>query len=449
MTNRLAIVTVCVASMTAAPCRASAGTPSTRAAGLPTSWRYWDTLARSFTGREVLSWPQRQVAGNTCRVSPPLTVPAGDEINHHRLRVFFTGAGTVELAVAHSAGTNLDYALAKPYLHSPFEALGSGKELLVSSTRARERCAWLLLRTRGNVQITRLEHRCWHGRGTIFGHVGRFFTFAGQKLPYRLMLPRNYDPRKAYPLVLSISGSGGIGTDNRRNMEMVILARYLFDRYYHDRELECFSLVPQIPPITVAPAPYWPKGPRGKPVADYYAYIEAAHENGWFVQATLALIRQLLADKTLNIDPDRIYYAGFSYGGRACWEFLKAGRDIFAAAICCAGWPIGRPGLAPTGPALRRLKQDVRRYKHIPVLIMHGQNDRRMRPGSQALHREILAQGGKSTYVVLPKANHVSSAGAAWGNRKYVAWLFKQNRKNNPPPGKDPFPGGNYPNLEP
>ena len=412
---------------------------------LPADLRAWDELTRRFHAKDVLSWPQRQVDGKPCRVSPALTVPVGEELNHHRLTVEFTGTGSVELGLVHSAGSNLDYALAKRYLRSRFRPVSSGQEVIISSGRRCERTAWLLLRSKGDVRITAVRHRCWRGKGTIYGHVARVFEFAGQKLPYRIMAPRNYDPRRSYPLVVSISGSGGVGTDNRRNMEMVILARYLFANYYHDARFECFSIVPQIPPANAAPAPYWPKGPRGRPVADYYAYIEAAHENGWFVQATLALIRQLIAKDALRIDPDRIYYSGFSYGGRACWEFLKAGRDLFAGAICCAGWPIGRLGLAPTGPALRRLKQDVSRYKHIPVLIVHGQNDRRMQPGSQAVHREIIAQGGKSTYVVLPGANHISSAGATWGNRKYVAWLFKQNRKNNPLPGKDPFPGGNYP----
>ena len=67
-----------------------------------------------------------------------------------------------------------------------------------------------------------------------------------------------------------------------------------------------------------------------------------------------------------------------------------------------------------------------------------------MRFGSRAVHKEILAQGGRSTYVEFPKSNHTQSAGKGWGNRKHIAWLFEQNRKNNPAPGEDPFPGGVY-----
>ena len=59
--------------------------------------------------------------------------------------------------------------------------------------------------------------------------------------------------------------------------------------------------------------------------------------DGWFVQGSLALIQEMIKDAQYNIDPDRVYYSGFSLGGKACWEFLKAGPDVFAAAFCGAG----------------------------------------------------------------------------------------------------------------
>jgi len=227
-------------------------------------------------------------------------------------------------------------------------------------------------------------------------------------------------------------------------MEMVILARHLFTERFNDPQLQCFSIVPQIPANRDIPAPYWPKGPQGRPTQPYHPDWPAVNENGWYVEATLALIQNLLADERLSIDPDRVYYTGFSYGGKACWEFLKAGREVFAGALCGAGWPIGRVGVKPTGLLLKRLKQEVRRYKHIPVRVFVGENDPMMRPGSLAVHEEILAQGGKSSYVQFPKTAHVQAAAKIWANRDNLAYLFEQNRKNNPPAGPDPFPKGVY-----
>ena len=193
--------------------------------------------------------------GGPARACPPLKVPPGWEINHHRVTVRFTGSGKVELSVAHGGNGKLAPALAQPNLHSRFQTLTSGREVTVVSTYPGERHAWVVLRTAGDVRITDIRHACWLGRGTLYGHVGRTFDFAGAKLPYRLMYPRDCDPRRKYPLVVSVAGSGSVGTDNARSMEMVILARYLFTQYFGDKPLACFSLVTQIPRRTGRGAP--------------------------------------------------------------------------------------------------------------------------------------------------------------------------------------------------
>ena len=408
----------------------------------------WDEVTKTYSGEEFLAWPAGQVDGKPARVSPTVAMPSGYEVNHHRVTVSFDGAGKVELSVAHHTKDRLDEAIESKSLHTPFQSLKSGQEVVVSSSYKAECCSWLMVRTAGDVKITGVRDSFWRGKGTVFGHSPGVFEFAGGKLPYRLMYPRDYDPKKAYPLVLSVHGSGGVGTDNVRSMENVILARYLFIRYYQDKELECFSLVPQIPSDKAIPKPYYPAGDKGAPVQRYHPDWPAVNENGWYVQATLGLVRRLVEDKQINIDPDRLYFTGFSYGGKACWEFLKAGRTVFAAGMAGAGWPIGPARSMPGRLELERLKLEVQRYKHIPVYVLVGERDD-MRRGSQAVHQLILDAGGKSSYVELPKASHIGAAAKIWGNREYVAWLFKQNRKNNPKGGEDPFPGGNYAEWKP
>jgi len=411
-----------------------------------------EILTVQYDGDRVTEWSQVLVDEQTCLVSPVLKVGREHELNHHRVTVTFTGTGSVEMSLGHYGGDKLDDVITKENLRSKFETLKSGQEIPISSSYKQERCAWLFLRIAGQVKITDVRHTFWRGQDTIYGHVPGQFEFAGLKLPYRLMYPRNYDPNKTYPLTLSVSGSGGIGADNIKNMEQVILARYLFTNYYYDNDFECFSLVPQIPDRKTIPSPYWPSGDRGKPSSYHPALnsppsqpaLPMLDENGWYVQATLALIHKMIENKNFHIDPDRIYYSGFSFGGKGCWEFLKADRTLFAAAMCGAGWPIGQPYTDPTGPLLERLKLEVQRYKHTPVYIFAGQLDG-MRYGSSAVDKEIRAQGGNSTYIEFPNTDHVSTAGKAWGKRDHIVWLFQQNRKNNPPPGEDPFPNGVYP----
>lgn len=432
------IVLACLAGAAAWGC----GGPDESGAETPKPRR--DEVRTVYTAAQIAKWETRTVDGKACMVSPMINFGRGVELNHHRVTVTYAG-GSVELSLAHSTSSKLADAIEKKYLHSTLRGVKSGAETRVVSSCKGESCAWVIVRSAGAARIAGITHTCWRGKGTLYGHAPGEFKFAGATLPFRMMLPRNYDPdkKKKYPLVISVSGSGGVGEDNVRNMERVILARNLFTSYLDEEQFECISIVPQIPSGKAVPKPYWPKGPLGKPTPPYHPDWPAVNENGWYTQATIALIKDLAADKGLCVDPDRVYFTGFSYGGKACWEFLRAGRELFAGAICGAGWPVGRVFSNPTGSLQARLKLEVSRIKHVPVAIFAGQEDP-MKYGSKAAHAEITAQGGKSTYVEFPKTKHVATAGSIWRNRKYIGWLFKQNRKNNPKPPPDPYPKGVY-----
>ncbi len=395
-----------------------------------------------YTGSQVSKWETQTIDGKSYRVSPPITFGRRVEINHFRITTRYSGAGSVGVSTAStSILPRFDRAL--KFKRRPVTVRNGVPVTFVHPYRSGDH-TWILLSTTGAVRIASITLTCLRGTGTIYGHEAGSFEFASATLPFRLMYPRNYDPRKSYPLVLSVSGSGGVGNDNSRSMEMVILARYLFLNYYHDKAAECFSLVPQIPSLSTVPAPYYPKGRRGAPTPTYHPDWPAVNEGSWYTDATLALIQRLIADRRVNIDPDRVYYTGFSYGGKATWEFLRAGRTAFAAALCGAGWPIGRAYSNPNEDMLKRLRLEISRHKHIPVWIFAGEKDP-MRFGSRAIFKELKAAGAKVQYLECPSATHVASAGRAWGSRKHIAWLFTQNRKNNPAPAKDPYPGGVYP----
>ena len=118
---------------------------------------------------------------------------------------------------------------------------------------------------------------------------------------------------------------------------------------------------------------------------------------------------------------------GYSYGGKACWEFLKNDSVLFAAVASGGGWPIGRAYSKPAGAFLTELKREVSGFKGVPALIFAGSRDK-MLAGSKAVNKEILAQGGKTRFKVYKGAGHVSAAGKGWGDIENIRWLFRQKR---------------------
>jgi len=383
----------------------------------------------TYTGGDIVKWSEKTVGDSLCRVSNAITGPARAEFNFHRVSADFSGTGTVEISVGYSATKNIDEMIEKKHLHSSFRKMVSGKEVMITSPYKGQRFAWVILRMSGTVGLRKVNYKCRLTKNTLYGHVGGVFKYGGAKLPYRLMYPKNYDPAKKYPLVVSVSGSGGVGNDNSKSMEMVTLARYLYTQYFHEKGVECFSLVPQIPDKDQGkiPKPYWPKGHKGTQ-SWYHPDWPAVNAGGWFASGSIELIKKLAASKDVSIDVDRIYMTGYSFGGKACWEFLKTDPQIFAAAASGGGWPIGRAYSEPKGAFLKQLKREVSLFKGVPALIFAGGADK-MRLGSAAVNKEILAQGGKTRFIVYKGAAHIPAAGKGWSDIENIRWLLRKKRR--------------------
>ncbi len=46
----------------------------------------------------------------------------------------------------------------------------------------------------------------------------QLYIESGETLPYRILLPKNFDPSKRYPLILFLHGSGERGSDNEAQL---------------------------------------------------------------------------------------------------------------------------------------------------------------------------------------------------------------------------------------
>lgn len=190
--------------------------------------------------------------------------------------------------------------------------------------------------------------------------------FKGVK--YRLMKPINFDPEKTYPLILSLHGAGGRGSNNIQNLRNWNEWMAADDLR---RKHPAFVLAPQT-------SNRWndPSSPLGKPAEFTKELIESVPEKmqPWVKRwkdrqsgdaiGDLGMVFELIDTvlmKKFKIDADRVYCLGHSMGGAGTFTAIYLQPKRFAAAIPTAGV------FAPW--------QDVDRIKDVPIWAFHGDDD--------------------------------------------------------------------------
>lgn len=200
--------------------------------------------------------------------------------------------------------------------------------------------------------------------------------FKGVK--YRLMKPIDFDPDRTYPLILSLHGAGGKGSQNIKNLRN--WNEWLTDEKLR-REHPCFVLAPQSPTSWFDPAAEHsilpehgtvtleeiPEGMRkfGQRALELAADVAENPNDPRIKNGVLGKVLEYI-DTELSvkykIDADRVYCLGHSMGGEGTFSAVYQHPDRFAAAIPSAG------GFAPW--------LDAKRIKDVPLWIFHGNDDK-------------------------------------------------------------------------
>jgi pimeloyl-ACP methyl ester carboxylesterase len=151
--------------------------------------------------------------------------------------------------------------------------------------------------------------------------------FAGA--PYMIHVPLDYRGDQPFPLIVYLSGGGGLAFDAALTAgDGVNRSGYLV-LYPH-----------------AAGDMWWERNPSAM---------------------TNALLLEVL--KTYNVDTNRVYLAGFSNGGTASLEFGARWPDRFAALASLMGAGVD----SPSG-----VKLPLRNLLNVPVLFLHGDQDPRI-----------------------------------------------------------------------
>lgn len=226
--------------------------------------------------------------------------------------------------------------------------------------------------------------------------AGTFTDEHGKTLPYRLFVPKNYDKKRKYPLVLWMHGGAGRGTDNLRQISGGNrVGSSIWTTTENQAKNPAFVLAAQLPR-------------DGRRARD-----GSLAERVRNLKNIVKLIESL--KKTYSIDPDRIYVTGQSFGGYGSWWMIANNPGMFAAAIPICGW--GNPGKASS-------------MKGVAIWAFHGERDRVIPVGrSREIIKAIEKIGGTPKYTEYEDLGH-SIWNRVFANQELVEWLFKQRKRN-------------------
>ncbi len=153
------------------------------------------------------------------------------------------------------------------------------------------------------------------------------FSKNGHTMPYRILLPKEYDVNKKYPMLLMLHGAGERGDDNQ------VQLTHGADLFLNKEIMEDYPAIvvfPQCPKNS-----YWSN--VDKKVSDK-AFTFDFKEKGKPTQAMatlLKLVKQLKQE--YKVDKNRIYVGGLSMGGMGTFEIVRRDPETFAAAFTICG----------------------------------------------------------------------------------------------------------------
>lgn len=230
---------------------------------------------------------------------------------------------------------------------------------------------------------------------------------SGDTLPYRILLPKEYDPAKKYPLVLFLHGRGESGNDNEK--QLVHGARLFLQDSVRTR-YPAIVIFPQCPASS-----YWSNViatmEGSKTSKRTFRFIETGEPS--LAMRFVTTLTNLII-KNYPVDKARIYVMGLSMGGMGTFEIVRRMPGTFAAAVPICG------GASPATAAL---------LTKVKWWIFHGAKDDVVPPSFSEMMVAALRKAKASVkFTLYPQVNH-NSWDPAFAEPGLLPWLFAQ-RKN-------------------
>ncbi len=229
------------------------------------------------------------------------------------------------------------------------------------------------------------------------------FEKDGKVMPYRILLPVDFNPKNKYPLVLVLHGSGERGNDNEAQL-------------VHGSELFLNDdLRSRFPSIVVFPQcaaeSSWSKiNVEGdSPNREFTFYEDGEPTDDMLLLE--GLLKQL--KKEYKIDKTRMYLGGLSMGGMGTFELVRRNPKMFAAAFpICGG----------ANPLISK------KLKRLDWWVFHGDADNVVpEKYSAEMVKAMELEGISVIYSVYKGVGH-NSWDNAFAEPNLIPWLFSKSR---------------------
>ncbi|HEX2835619.1 MAG TPA: prolyl oligopeptidase family serine peptidase [Thermoanaerobaculia bacterium] len=235
-------------------------------------------------------------------------------------------------------------------------------------------------------------------RSSPTGFLDRALVLGGRTYPYVVYVPRHYDPRRAWPVILFLHGAGERGDDGLRATAIGLgnAVRFAPGR---------------VPAIVVFP--------------------QVPLEQRWLGEP--ADVAMLTLDRTLSefhTDPKRVYLTGLSMGGYGTWHLGLAHPDRFAAlAVVCGGittyenTSLRQSPLIPSGSDPFAFIAEALNAK--PIWIFDGADDRAVPVSESRRMYDALRNAHASDvhYDEFPNVGH-NAWDPAYAMAELWTWMF-------------------------
>lgn len=234
----------------------------------------------------------------------------------------------------------------------------------------------------------------------------KWLVQGGDTLPYRLLLPENYDSTKKYPVIFFLHGAGERGNDNQKQLTH---GAKLFLQEENRENYPAIVVFPQCPR-----SDYWGNLLRihdsaGKGRSFYF--LEDG-DPGTYMGLAMELVKYVL--NNYPVKTDQVYAGGLSMGGMGTFELVRRMPGVFAAAFPICG------GANPATAV---------KMKNVSWWVFHGAKDDVVTPHhSEKMVAALKKAGARVKFTLYPDANH-NSWDPAFAEPGLLPWLFSQKKK--------------------